>query len=53
MSTPFLHRRDFIGGSIAVAALSVAASADVDQPDICIYGGTASGVMAAVTAAKQ
>ena len=53
MSTPFLHRRDFIGGSIAVAALSVAASADVDQPDICIYGGMASGVMAAVTAAKQ
>jgi hypothetical protein len=53
MSTPFLHRRDFIGGSIAVAALSVAASADVDQPDICIYGGTASGVMAAVTAVKQ
>ncbi|MFZ4767933.1 MAG: FAD-dependent oxidoreductase, partial [Roseimicrobium sp.] len=53
MSTPFLHRRDFIGGSIAVAALSVAASADVDQPDICIYGGTASGVMAAVTALKQ
>jgi hypothetical protein len=53
MSTPLLHRRDFIGGSIAVAALSVAASADVHQPDICIYGGTASGVMAAVTAAKQ
>ena len=54
MSTHFLHRRDFIGGSIAVAALSgKAVAADVDQTDICIYGSTASGVMAAVTAAKQ
>jgi hypothetical protein len=49
-----LHRRRFIANTIAVATLPVAASAaDNDSPDICIYGGTASGVMAAVTAAKQ
>jgi hypothetical protein len=55
MSTPFLHRRDFIGGSMAVFTLSgkAASAADNDSPDICIYGGTASGVMAAVTAVKQ
>ncbi len=28
-------------------------AAESDSPDVCIYGGTASGVMAAVTAAKQ
>jgi hypothetical protein len=49
-----LHRRRFIANTITVAILPVAASAaDNDSPDICIYGGTASGVMAAVTAAKQ
>ena len=49
-----LHRRRFIANSVAAASLSaVASAADNDTPDICIYGGTASGVMAAVTAAKQ
>ena len=40
---------------MAVFTLSgkAASAADNDSPDICIYGGTASGVMAAVTAVKQ
>ncbi len=38
---------------MAAASLSAVSAADNDTPDICIYGSTASGVMAAVTAAKQ
>jgi FAD dependent oxidoreductase len=54
MSATPISRRRFIANTIAVATLPVAASAaDDDSPDICIYGGTASGVMAAVTAVKQ
>ncbi|MFZ4764901.1 MAG: FAD-dependent oxidoreductase, partial [Roseimicrobium sp.] len=54
MLTHDLSRRRFIANTIAAATLPVAASAaDGDSPDICIYGGTASGVMAAVTAVKQ
>ncbi len=49
-----ISRRRFTANTIAFAALPAAVSAaDNDSPDICIYGGTASGVMAAVTAAKQ
>ena len=49
-----ISRRRFTANTIAFAALPASVSAaDNDSPDICIYGGTASGVMAAVTAAKQ
>lgn len=47
-------RRHFITSAAAASLLPVLSqAADNDTPDICIYGGTASGVMAAVTAAKQ
>jgi len=54
MNTPNHTRRRFIANTLAAATLPVVASAaDNDSPDICIYGGTASGVMAAVAAVKQ
>ncbi len=55
MSTATLNRRRFIITAIAAKMLPGISSsaADGDTPDICVYGGTASGVMAAVTAAKQ
>ncbi len=47
-------RRKFIVATFAAAALpEFAFAVDGDAPDICVYGGTASGVMAAVTAVKQ
>ncbi len=47
-------RRDFIVATFAAAAFPRTGFAvDDDSADICIYGGTASGVMAAVTAVKQ
>lgn len=52
-SLPFSRRR-FITGTLAATSVPcILYAADNDTPDICIYGGTASGVMAAVTAAKQ
>lgn len=52
-STP-ISRRTFITTTVAAVLLpEVAPAADASTADICIYGGTASGVMAAVTAAKQ
>ena len=54
MTTSPISRRRFIANTLAAATFPAASSAaDNDSPDICIYGGTASGVMAAVTAAKQ
>ncbi|MDA1041127.1 MAG: FAD-dependent oxidoreductase [Planctomycetota bacterium] len=52
MTASPISRRRFIASTLAVLPAAVSA-ADNDTPDICIYGGTASGVMAAVTAAKQ
>ncbi len=52
-STP-VSRRTFITTTVAVVLLpEVAPAADANTAEICVYGGTASGVMAAVTAAKQ
>lgn len=49
-----LPRRRFIYGSIAATTFSgVDFAADAVQADICVYGGTASGVMAAITVVKQ
>jgi hypothetical protein len=54
MTTSPISRRRFIANTLAAATFPAASSAaDNDNTDICIYGGTASGVMAAVTAAKQ
>jgi hypothetical protein len=54
MTNSPVSRRRFIAGTLAASTLPCLSPADdVDTPDICIYGGTASGVMAAVTAAKQ
>ncbi len=54
MNHSFLSRRRFISHSIAASTLVGAAyGVGGDAADICIYGGTASGVMAAVTAVKQ
>lgn len=51
---PHFSRRRFISKTMGAALLpSLAFAADEEKPDICVYGGTASGVMAAVTAAKQ
>jgi hypothetical protein len=41
-------------GTLAASTLPcLSPAANNDSPDICIYGGTASGVLAAVTAVKQ
>jgi|UniRef100_UPI003783D5FC hypothetical protein len=54
MTSSPISRRRFIAGTLAASTLpSFSSAAEADNPDICIYGGTASGVMAAVTAAKQ
>ncbi len=54
MSTVPLSRRRFIASTVAASLLpGISSAADAESPDICVYGGTASGVMAAVTAAKQ
>jgi len=54
MSRLLVTRRRFLAGSVIASTVSGAAiAANTDHPDICIYGGTASGVMAAVTAVKQ
>jgi hypothetical protein len=54
MTSPPISRRRFIAGTLAANTLpSFSSAAAADNPDICIYGGTASGVMTAVTAAKQ
>ena len=54
MNHSFLSRRRFISHSIAASTLVGAAyGVGGDTADICVYGGTASGVMAAVTAVKQ
>lgn len=48
-----INRREFIaltGGALLGARLSARAA---DTPDVCVYGGTASGVMAAVGAARE
>lgn len=51
---PTFSRRDFTAGALASGVLATTARAGSQEgPDICIYGGTASGVMAAVTAVKQ
>lgn len=52
MSQSPFSRRSFIVHSLAASALPSLASA-AKLPDVCVYGGTASGVMAAVTAVKQ
>lgn len=52
MSQSPFSRRSFIVHSLAASALPRLASA-AELPDVCVYGGTASGVMAAVTAVKQ
>ena len=52
MSQSPFSRRSFIVHSLAASALPSLASA-AELPDVCVYGGTASGVMAAVTAVKQ
>ena len=50
-------RRDFVrysGSSLLAASLLTNASAESDVTiDVCIYGATASGIMAAVSAAKE
>ena len=49
-----LSRRRFIGRTIVATSLAnVVSAAENGRYDIGVYGGTASGVMAAVTAAKQ
>lgn len=54
MSLSSLSRRRFIGHAFVATTLSkVVSAAENDRYDICVYGGTASGVMAAVTAVKQ
>jgi hypothetical protein len=52
MSQSTLSRRCFIVHSLAASTLPSLASV-AELPDVCVYGGTASGVMAAVTAVKQ
>ncbi len=52
MSQSPFSRRSFIVHSLAASALPSLASA-AELPDVCVYGGTASGVMAAVTVVKQ
>jgi len=47
-----LSRRSFIAHTLAASAMPSLASV-AELPDVCVYGGTASGVMAAVTAVKQ
>jgi hypothetical protein len=52
-SLPFSRRR-FMTGTLAASTLPcLSPAANNDSPDICIYCGTASGVLAAVTAVKQ
>lgn len=54
MTSSPISRRRFIAGTLAASTLpSFPSAAEAETPDICIYGGTASGVMAAVTAVKQ
>ncbi len=54
MPTAPLNRRRFIASTVAASLLpGISFAADAESTDICVYGGTASGVMAAVTAAKQ
>ena len=49
-----ITRRQFIATSVGAQLCgSAGMGAEPADPDICVYGGTASGVMAAVTAAKQ
>jgi len=44
----------FAGSSLALSLLpSFGFAADADVPDICIYGATASGIMAAVAAKRE
>ena len=58
MSTT-LHRRDFIrlGGIAAAGSLLPLRAAErldpVRRPDVCVYGGNASGIAAAVAAARE
>ena len=52
MSQSPFSRRSFIVHSLAASALPSLASA-AELSDVCVYGGTASGVMAAVTVVKQ
>jgi ribulose 1,5-bisphosphate synthetase/thiazole synthase len=54
MTSSPISRRRFIARTLAASTLpSFPSAAEADNLDICIYGGTASGVMAAVTAVKQ
>jgi len=54
MPPPLFSGRRFIAGSIVASTVSGSAfAAETDHPDICVYGGTASGVMAGVAAAKE
>ena len=54
MTSSSLSRRRFIGRTIVASTFASVASADEnDRCDICVYGGTASGVVAAVNAVKQ
>jgi hypothetical protein len=54
MTSSPISRRRFIAGTLMASTLpSFSSAAEADTPDICIYGGTASGVLAAVTAVKQ
>jgi len=54
MQSRQLSRRRFLSRTLATTVLpGIGFAADGADTDICIYGGTASGVMAAVTAAKQ
>ncbi len=54
MNIPDATRRNFIASTVALGVLPrIGLTAEVERFDVCVYGGTASGVMAAVTAAKQ
>ncbi len=58
MSSPYrgLSRRNFLlltGGCLAAASTSSAADEPIESYDVCVYAGNASGVMAAVAAARE
>ena len=52
-----MNRREFLststGGLIAAALSARGAASAIPAVDVCAYGGTASGVAAAISAAKE
>jgi hypothetical protein len=51
---PNLTRRKFIAGTIAASVLpGIGLAGDAEETEVCIYGATASGIMAAVAAARE